>query len=304
MRRSRSNIYFYTILIVILLFPKYISNSKADIVPVDYRGTACFVPVENTHLIMTNANVVIDVNYRESSNKIYLHFNGNYTIYNPNVSQFITLGAPFSADFKNIEDNCVIKVKENEIPFEVTEQDINDIPWDQYYDFYFNRPFERKFLVINVSIPANDSLSIEYIFDSYIANPNYRQAIDIYYDVGTSRAWNGPISERVEFKVVGKQPNYYSDYRENRFEYNCTISNIENGKSYVWEWVNETINVNGVYISYGNGWVTTLARISPFIIIPSVFGVPIIIIKLNKRRKRKKRDLLTCSHKTEDDKYE
>ncbi len=76
--------------------PKYISSSKADIVQVDYRGTAGFVPVENTHMIMTNANVVIDVNYRESSNKIYLHFNGNYTIYNPNLSQSITLGAPFS----------------------------------------------------------------------------------------------------------------------------------------------------------------------------------------------------------------
>ena len=73
---------------------------------------AGFVPVENTPLIMTNASVVIDVNYRESSNKIYLHFNGNYTIYNPNVSQVITLGAPFSLDFTNIEDNCLIKVNE------------------------------------------------------------------------------------------------------------------------------------------------------------------------------------------------
>jgi len=255
---------------------------------VDYRGTAGFVPVENNQLIMTNANVIIDVNYRESSNKIYLHFNGNYTIYNPNVSQSITLGAPFSSDFKNIEENCVIKVNHNDIPFNVTEQDINMAPWDQYQDYYFTGMFNRKFIVINISIPANVSLDIEYTFDSYIANPNYRQAIDIYYDVGTSRAWNGPITERVEFRVVGKQPYYYSDYRLSSFEYNCTITNIENGKSYSWNWKNEVIKVNGVYISYGNSWLYGLARISPFIIFPSIIIVPIIVIKLKKRRKRKK----------------
>ena len=166
--------------------------------------TKVFVPVENTNLIMTNANVIIDVNYRESSNKIYLHFNGNYTIFNPNESQYLTLGAPFSSDFKNLEENCVIRINENIIPFNVTSQDIFDDPWDQYYDFYFHGAFERKFLIINISVPTNDSLDIEYVFDSYIANPNYRQAIDIYYDVGTSRAWNGPISERVEFRVKGK----------------------------------------------------------------------------------------------------
>ena len=166
MRRNRFNIYFYTFLIVVLLLPKYISSSKADIVQIDYRGTAGFVPVENNQLIMTNANVIIDVNYRESSNKIYLHFNGNYTIYNPNIPQFITLGAPFSPDFKNLEDTCVIKVNENTIPFTITEQDIYDPPWDQYHDYYYEEYglySNRKFIVINISIPANDSLDIGYI---------------------------------------------------------------------------------------------------------------------------------------------
>jgi len=208
LRRNRFNIYFYTFLIVVLLLPKYISSSKADIVQVDYRGTAGFVPVENTYMIMTNANVVIDVNYRESSNKIYLHFNGNYTIYNPNVSQSITLGAPFSSEFKNLDENCIIKVNENSIPFTVVDQDIDESPWDQYIDYYYHGLGSyRKFIVINISIPANDSLDIGYIFNTYIANPNYRQSIHIYYDVGTSRAWNGPITERVEFRVVGNNPN-------------------------------------------------------------------------------------------------
>lgn len=179
-------------------------------------------------------------------------------------------------------------MKKNTIPFQVTEQDINVVPWDQYYDFYFNGPLNRKFIIINISIPANDSLDVGYEFDTYIANPNYRQTIDIYYDVGTSRAWNGSITERVEFKVVGKQPDYYSDDRKYSFELNCTITDIENGKCYSWNWKNELINVNGVYISYGNPWLYTLGKISPFIIFPSMIGVPIIVIKLNKRRNRRK----------------
>ena len=249
-------------------------------VPIDYRGTAGFVPAENTPLIMTNANVVVDVNYRESSNKIYLHFNANYTIYNPNETQYLTLGAPFSSDFKNIEDNCIIKINGSSIPFSITEQDTWEAPWDQYIDFYYFGEFNRKFIVIDISITANETLNIGYTFDSHIANPNFRQVIEIYYDVGTSRAWNGSITEKVQFKVVGRQPTSFKE--------NCTITNIEMGKNYVWEWKNETINVNGVYISYSNIWIMGLTRFFPFIIFGSLIAFCTIVIALNKRKQRKR----------------
>ncbi|MFW9999762.1 MAG: hypothetical protein ACFE9Q_04245 [Candidatus Hodarchaeota archaeon] len=282
MGQTRIKAYLYTFLIIFLISPNYISSAKADIIPIDYRGTAGFVPVENDHLILTNANVVFDINYRESANKIYLHIEANYTIYNPNESKYITLGAPFSSAFNNIKDSCLIKVNESSIPFNVIQQDIWDAPWDKYHDFYYQGQFNRKFIVVNLSIPGSNSLNIRYIFDSYISNPNFRSDyIYIYYDIGTSRAWNGPITEKVEFRVIGKQPKSYSDY-------NCTITNIVNGKSYVWEWKNEIININGVFISYSNYWIMVLTRLSPFIIFGSFIGVSIILILLYKRKQRKK----------------
>ncbi|KKL63542.1 hypothetical protein LCGC14_2174060 [marine sediment metagenome] len=65
--------------------------------------------------------------------------------------------------------------------------------------------------------------------------------------MGTSRAWNGPITERVEFKVYGKLPDSYSNYSS---EYNCSVSDNEDGISYAWEWENKVISVDRVYIKY------------------------------------------------------
>ena len=103
--------------------------------------------------------------------------------------------------------------------------------------------------------------------------------LNIYYDVGTSRAWNGTISERVEFKVYGKTPDSYSSSR------NCTISDITNGKSYAWEWEDEIINSNIVYITYSyyNPW----ARFVPIILFPSLFGGIIIFDRTRKQLQRR-----------------
>ncbi|MBY8981238.1 MAG: hypothetical protein KGD72_12675, partial [Candidatus Lokiarchaeota archaeon] len=107
----------------------------------------------------------------------------------------------------------------------------------------------------------------------------YMDILKIFYDVGTSRAWNGTISERVEFKVYGKTPDSYSPSR------NCTISDITNGKSYAWEWENEIININSVYISYSyyNPW----ARFVPIILFPLLFGGIIIWVVFSSTRKKR-----------------
>ncbi|GAH57197.1 unnamed protein product, partial [marine sediment metagenome] len=59
----------------------------------------------------------------------------------------------------------------------------------------------------------NNSITIEYSFIAYIDTTTSIDILNIYYDVGTSRAWNGTISERVEFKVYGKLPDSYSSSR-------------------------------------------------------------------------------------------
>jgi len=88
--------------------------------------------------------------------------------------------------------------------------------------------------------------------------------------------------------VYGKLPDSYSTYRKDFFEYNCTISEIEDGTSYVWEWKSEVINVDSVYISYSyyNPW----GRLFPFIFFPSLIAVLIILIFIGRRRDKRRRE--------------
>ena len=260
---------------MILILPKYISNSKADIVYVYSPGTGNFLPVENCSLIMTNANVSFNIHYPKIfANKVDLSFNGNYTVYNPGESQNMTLIAPFSPDFKNLESSCLIKIGENVTPFSFIEYQIGESPWEQYLDpsIYGMRSNLRKFAVINVTFPENSSIYIEYSFLAYIDYLGSVDGIKIYYDVGTSRAWNGTVTEQVEFNVYGKLPKSYLECDPYSSNCDCSILEIENGKKYVWEWENESILVNCVYISY------SFYHRFNLLLFPLIYiGIPIIL---------------------------
>lgn len=291
MKKKRLYFLLYITFIVVLGFPEFIPESRADLIYVNRTGIGNFLPESDVPLKMTNASVVFNidaVNYRK---KINLNFSGNYTIYNPVEAKNLTLVAPFSTDFINLESSCVIKIENTTIPYYFLEYNFTLSPWEEYLDSRYI--YGRKFIVINVTVPENDSKTIEYSFDAYIDGLDSYDAVDICYDVGTSRAWNGTITERVEFKVYGKRPDSYSAYRKDYFEYNCTISDIEDGYSYLWEWENEIINVNSVYIAYfwSNYWGGRIFFILIFILVyGSIAAVCISLLLLRRKRKRIKRN--------------
>lgn len=287
MRDNRVKFFLLFVLIVFSVLPSRISNSRADVVEAYIKGTGNFLPAENCSLIMTNASVVFNIEHR--TNRIYLGFEGNYTIYNPNESLNITLVAPFSTDFSNLESTCMVKVGGNDINISFIEVDLYESSWEQYFESSPEWSNRRKFVVINTTVAENSSIELEYSFDAYTVDPNSVDVLEIYYDVGTSRAWNGSITERVEFRVHGKLPDSYSNCTENVFDYNCTIKEIEDGKSYAWEWLNKVITTDSVSIEYRNPWRYILGRILPFIIIPSVWGTIIILIVIIRRRVKRRR---------------
>lgn len=286
---------------MMLFLTKVIPDSKADIISVKHTGTGNLFPAENSSLIMTNASVIFDIYYSEQYNQIFTRFKGNYTIYNPGVSQNITLAAPFSSEFTNLEATCVIKADNDSKPFIFFRYHWSD-PWAQYLDSVdLGMTDIRNFILTNITFPENSSVKIEYSFDAYIIQPDSDGYLRIYYDVGTSRAWNGSITERVEFKTHGKLPDSYSKNIPDMYNYSCTISNFSNGRSYVWEWVNETIMINNVYISYSYPYVYFWGRISVFIIFGCYFGVPVIIgVIIRKRNKRRKRLRVDITEKNND----
>jgi len=286
LKKSRLFIIVYIILIAVLGLPTYIRDSKADVVMTYGMGAGNFLPEENCSLIMTNVSVIFNVNAEQHLSRIHIDFTGNYTIYNPNESMKVTLVAPFSSDFKNLESSCVIKIDNTTVSYDFIDYNFTDSPWEEYLDWQYER--NRKFLIINATFPENDSITIEYSFDAHIDIMSSFDILHIFYDVGTSRAWNGTITERVEFRVYGKRPDSYSSYRKDRFEYNCTISDIEVGKSYAWEWENEIINVNSVYISYS--YYNPYAKLIFFILFPSFWaGIIISLVLIRRRYKRKAR---------------
>ena len=276
MKKARFLIICCIISIIILNFPKKIKDSKADVVTIIKNGVGNFLPEENCSLIMTNASVLFDVDAKYYHRKIYIDFKGNYTIYNPGESKNATLAAPFSSLFENLEESCVIKINNTPISFEFLEYNYTD-PWEEYLYWYYMG--QRRFITSNITFPANNSIRIEYSFNAYIEIHESFGGVEIFYDVGTSRAWNGTISELVEFKVYGNRPYSYS-------ENNCTISDIEEGISYIWEWKNEIINVDRVYIyfSYFNPW----QRLWPFIVFPSLIIGFILLVVLVRRRDNKR----------------
>jgi len=286
LKKSRLLILVYIILIVVLGLPTHARDSSADVVMTYGTGTGNFLPEENSPLEMTNASVIFTIGAEEYLSRINIDFTGNYTIYNPNVTINATLVAPFSSDFKNLESSCVIKINNTIVSYDFLEYNFTDSPWDEYLDWQYDH--NRKFLIINATFPENDSIIIEYSFSAHIDITSNMDVLRILYDVGTSRAWNGTITERVEFRVYGKRPDSYSSYRKDRFEYNCTISDIENGRSYVWEWEDEIINVDSVYISYS--YYNPYARLTFFVLFPSFYaGIIIIVLLIIRRYKRKAR---------------
>lgn len=292
MHKCRKKHVFYIFFIIALSLGILTPKSNADVITVDYNGTGNFFPAEACSLIMTNASVIFDINYQESLNKIDINFKGNYTIYNPNSSQNITIAAPFSSDFVNLEQSCKIKADNEQKQFTVYQYNWSD-PWADYLDSADLGITERNFILSNITFPENSSIKLQYSFQAYMTTDISGDNLVIFYDVGTSRAWNGSITERVEFKTYGKLPNSCSNDWGNYYHppdnYSFTITEFSNYRSYTWEWINETINTNEVFISYSLSMYIPISVIIP-LFFGLCFGIPIIIgvviKKINRRRKR------------------
>ncbi|UCC20368.1 MAG: hypothetical protein JSV62_03510 [Promethearchaeota archaeon] len=286
MQRNRARVSFYLFLIVLISLTNSILDSKADVASVKYSGTGSFFPAENCPLIMTNASVLFDINYNEPSNIIDISFEGNYTIYNPNVSQNITVAAPFSSEFKNLESTCIIKVENDQKPFTFYQYHWSD-PWAEYLDTVeFGSLY--SFVLTNITIVENSSVQIEYSFNAYMIPSIDDDQIRISYNVGTSRAWNGSITERVELNTHGKLPNSFSSEPPYFDDYDFTLMNFSDSRSYTWEWIDETININTVYISYSFPHHRFIRMLRFFIILSLYIGVPLIIAVIFRRIKRKR----------------
>lgn len=286
MKRSNYLSFIIIMLILIKVQDYTIINTSANPTPVRIIGG--FLPKENVSLSLTDANVLIEVDAINYPDVIRWNFEGNYTIYNPNNSTEITIAIPFYMSYV-ANESLQVNGNPTNIDDVIYLNNVSDI-WNNYLD-NLDENYYRYAYIFNLTFPTNDSLNLQFNFDSLTRGINaYYDSVgkyDIIYDVGTSRIWNGNITEKVEFRVHGRQPDYR--YYANQ----CNTSEIEDGKSYIWSWNNEIINVNLVGISYQPTLQVALFLIifTIIVIIGGIIGITFFIIKKNSTKKhtRKKK---------------
>ncbi|MFX1326949.1 MAG: hypothetical protein ACFE91_02235 [Promethearchaeota archaeon] len=280
MKTRKNSIYVLAISFLLLLGNKiYINEGTANpLIP--YGATVGgFILVENSSCSMPYANVLIEIDATNPNSHFDLDFMGNYPILNPNDSMNVTIIAPFSLqmfssnytafldicyeynqtylisgmsglfapitpEMLGLNTFCTIKVNNTVIPYEA----FGYCPDKPHPTIKLYAISPMILIFCNITLPKNDTLVLEYSFNTCIATPSHPPHYEIrfIYYVGTSRTWNGNITETVEYRVKGEQPDYIDSVE------NCSISNTKDGNSYLWEWNNERIYEDYVALTYDN----------------------------------------------------
>lgn len=263
---------------------------KSNPTPVNTIGG--ILPQENLTLSLVNAEVLFEINALNFPKFLSWKFKSNYTLFNPDDTINVTIAIPFypfnsiSNASLTVDNNLTLYSLEYDTPF-------NSEIWNKYIE---NIGDERWAFLFNITIPKNNSVLINFSFESIENGLRYMikefGPYEIIYDVGTSRVWNANITEKVGFKVYGQLPDYC--YHEE----DCNVSNIENDKilrfgiepdkRFIWEWNNEIIEYNLVGIVY-----TSLPKSNLVLISLSLFGLgnviaAVILIYFFKVKKREK----------------
>jgi hypothetical protein len=292
---SNRNLILSTSIIVMLMInffiiiPKTYSNPMA--IPADYF-LGGIIPNDNITLNLLDASVVFNIDSTDFLNTIGINFDGNYSIFNPDNLINVTLYAPFRLDSDLINSSCDVQVNGTPISFELIkiyklEYNVSEMIMD-----YLSNPFLSlsNLIVCNLTLAENSTTTIRYRFNGTVQNPLYAaDEFSITYDLGTAKAWQGNITEKVEFVVNGKIPNSYREFSNYSLEDRCQITNINNGRVYTWEWDDEYINTQLVGIIYRGRLLQIWAWWEVLLIGGSIVGINVLVVFLIlHRRKRKK----------------
>jgi hypothetical protein len=224
---------------------------------------------------MEDASVLFEVQALKK-NIFDIEFKGNYTFYNTNVTQSIILGAPFGFEKDYNLTDIEIIVNDTLIPYEIVR--ISEEEHPQWRDFLGWRFDSRTFIINNITFHMDSLTRVSHSFSVYIDSGSAIN--DIVYDVGTSRAWTENVTETVDFRVQGIQPDYYSS--------GCIKTKIENGTSYSWQWINTVILEENVGISYDKrsfyernlvGFILFYIVGIPTIVLVSIIAIVIVLAR-------------------------
>ncbi len=196
---------------------------------------------------MIDANVLLDIEATRF-NRFKIDFSGDYVFYNHENTTEITVVAPFNSyhpiDFpEDIIDSFILEINGIKQNFSFLELYPSQL---DYIEDYGQKALADDIFIVGTKakFTGHANTTIYYSFSSQFRRKNSRTYVEIFYFVTTGRAWAGNVTERVEFKIKGQQPDRYTHeiyHEEYLYGRNCFVTDFNGGKSYVWEWKNEEI---------------------------------------------------------------
>ncbi|NPD87478.1 MAG: hypothetical protein HGN29_02060 [Asgard group archaeon] len=239
----------------------------------------------NYNISMKNADVKMTIKSNPSKGihqeLFEVSFLGSYKFYNPHETITLTIAAPFYGVDQGFVDSLLVKVNGREIQHNFTEITDNVFfQWNRYLINYY----ERDFILSNITFEGGTFTSVEYSWNT--SNDEFYYV----YDVGTGRSWKGNITERVEFRIEGYQPERVIDNSEGTLSQKLQIIENLNSTSYIWFWDNEYIEEDYVGMKFDKTLIRQEQRIRKMkiysIILATLNAVVIIPFSLISRKKR------------------
>lgn len=281
----------FILFVSVFYAPNLITPVESNPLSMFFNSSGGILPDNGTNLQMLEANVVMEIDEtygRQGDFEII--FDGNYTIYNPDNTTEVLLGAPFQSAYAQIGSTLKIEIDGMEVNHTIVYfSSVNETsnPWDVYFqDDDWNR---RYFALCNVTFEGQSNTTVRYSFYS-IYNHGKLDSIFIMYDVGTARAWNGVPDETVEFRAYGDEKEGYWPKINDTDPIMPIRTELENGWSYKWHlWLESQFEEYPVIsLSYSYPW-TSKTNIPLFDILITM-SILIAIDVLVKKSIRKSKD--------------
>ncbi len=190
---------------------------------------------EDVNITMAQANVVLDIDAK-TFNRFRIATSADYVFYNHNQTEIFTVVLPFDTSYSY--EGAVtgpVDLRVNDTPLDFIEIELS-VDQSDYLDDLISAPTPEIISVIaaNVSFTGYSNTTLSYSSFNSFNRKNSATYVRITYYVSTGRVWYGNLTESVEFLVHGLQPDYYDEWNFDP-AIRCQVSNISDGKSYLWE---------------------------------------------------------------------
>ncbi len=262
------------ILIFIFAFSRVNNISANPVMPnYDSTGSTGAFSITNNNCTLTNATIIYKI-YSFDKNLFNLTIFANYTIYNPNSLLEATILAPFP---DNTWCDWISVFSDN--PLQALDYEIKS-RWDYpEYDQYLSGTYFSLILQSNITLPENNTFKLCY-YIQYQKLYLSAKHNELYYWLYTADSWNEISFERIEYQIYGIQPDYFTDNE------NMEIIDHANYTSYIWTWNNQSIDINSVYIGYGNNRGIGIDNLLSYLLIiqTGIFSIA-TKIAINKKKK-------------------